>query len=75
MVYPLFSINTFGLYLQVSASLKLYLNFFNMGIIHQKFNETHILLIPKVKILIKITLYKPISLSNVISSLEFHIES
>ena len=40
-----------------------------MGIIPLKFNETHIVLIPKVKNPIKITQHRPISLSNVISRL------
>ena len=40
-----------------------------MGIIPPKFNGTHIVLIPKVKNPTKITEYRPISLSNVISRL------
>lgn len=45
------------------------LDFLNLGIIPPKFNETHIVLIPKIKKPTKITQYRPISLSNVISRL------
>ena len=45
------------------------LDFLNLGIIPPKFNETHIILIPKIKNPTKITQYRPISLSNVISRL------
>ena len=37
------------------------------GIILPKFNETHAVLIPKIKNLTKITQYRPISLSNVLA--------
>ena len=40
-----------------------------MSIIPPKFNETHIILIPKVKNPTKITQYRPINLNNVISRL------
>lgn len=43
------------------------LNFLNHGIILPKFNQTHIVLIPKVKNPTKSTRYRPISLSNVVS--------
>ena len=46
---------------------KCVLDFLNLGIIPPKFNETHITLIPKVKNPRKITEYRPISLSNVVS--------
>ena len=42
------------------------LAFSNSGVIPPKFNETHIVLIPKVKNPTKVTQYRPISLSNVI---------
>ena len=42
------------------------LAFLNSGVIPPKFNETHIVLIPKVKNPTKVTQYRPISLSNVI---------
>lgn len=45
------------------------LAFLNSGVIPSKFNETHIVFIPKVKNPTKITQYRPISLSNVISRL------
>ena len=45
------------------------LAFLNSGVIPPKFNETHIVLIPKVKNPTKVTQYRPISLSNVISRL------
>ena len=48
---------------------KAVLDFLNLGIIPPKFNETHIILIPKIKNLTKITQYRPICLSNVISKL------
>ena len=48
---------------------KAVLDYLNLSIIPLKFNETHIILIPKVKNPTKITQYKPISLSNVISRL------
>ena len=48
---------------------KVVLDYLNLSIIPPKFNETHIILIPKVKNPTKITQYKPISLSNVISRL------
>ena len=41
----------------------------NLGITPPKFNKTHIILIPKIKNPTKITQYKPINLSNVISRL------
>ena len=46
---------------------KTILDFLNLGIIPPKFNETHIVLIPKIKNTTKITQYRPISLCNVIS--------
>lgn len=46
------------------------LDFLNHGIIRPKFNETHIIFIPKIKNLTKITNYRPISLSNVVSRLD-----
>lgn len=46
------------------------LDFLNHGIIRPKFNETHIIFIPKIKNLTKITNYRPISLSNVVSWLD-----
>ena len=46
---------------------KCVLDFLNLGIIPPKFNETHITRIPKVKNPKKITEYRPISLSNVVS--------
>ena len=48
---------------------KAVLDFLNLSIIPPKFNETHIILIPKVRNPTKITQYRPISLSNVISRL------
>ena len=48
---------------------KAVLDFLNLGVIPPKFNDTHIILIPKVKNPTKITQYRPISLSNVISRL------
>ena len=45
------------------------LAFLNSGVIPPKFNETHIVLIPKVNNPTKVTQYRPISLSNVISRL------
>ena len=48
---------------------KTVLDFLNHGIIPPKFNETHIVLIPKVKNPTKITQYRPVSLCNVLSRL------
>ena len=48
---------------------KAILDYLNLSIIPLKFNETYIILIPKVKNATKITQYRPISLSNVISRL------
>ena len=45
------------------------LDFLNHGITPSNFNDTHIVLIPKVKNLHKITKYKTISLCNVIYKL------
>ena len=45
---------------------KAILDYLNLSIIPPKFNETHVILIPKVKNPTKITQYRPISLSNVI---------
>ena len=42
------------------------LDFLNIGISPPKFNETHIVLIPKCKERKKITEYRPISLCNVV---------
>ena len=64
---PLFYQNFWSL--SGESVTKVVLDFLNLGIIPPKFNETHIMLIPKVKNLTKITQYKPISLSNVISRL------
>jgi len=46
---------------------KTVLNFFNHNIIPPKFNETHVVLILKIKNPKKITQYRPISLTNVMS--------
>ena len=43
------------------------LDFLNLGVIPPKFNETHIILVPKVKSPKKIIEYRPTSLSNVVS--------
>lgn len=48
---------------------KTVINFLNRGIIPLKFNETHIVLIPKVKNPQLVTDYRPISLCNVIYKL------
>ena len=48
---------------------KTVLDFLNHGITPLKFNETHIVLIPKIKNPKMITQFRPISLSNVISRL------
>lgn len=48
---------------------KVALNYLNLGITPPKFNETHIILILKIKNPTKITQYRPITLSNVISRL------
>ena len=45
------------------------LDFLNHSIILPKFNETHIIFIPKIKNPTKITHYRPIGLSNVVSRL------
>ena len=45
------------------------LDFLNHGIIPPKFNETHIIFIPKIKNPTKITHYRPTGLSNVVSRL------
>ena len=45
------------------------LDFLNHGTLPPKFNETHIVLIPKVKNPTKITQYRLLSLSNVVSQL------
>ena len=45
---------------------KTVLDFLNLGIIPPKFNETHIVLVPKINDLKRITDYHPISLCNVI---------
>ena len=42
------------------------LDFLNHGIILPKFNETYVVLIPKIKSPTQITQYRPISLSNVV---------
>ena len=41
-------------------------DFLNYGIIPPKFNETHVVLIPKIKNPIQISQYRPINLSNVV---------
>ena len=48
---------------------KAVLDFLNCGVIPPRFNETHIVLIPKVKNPTMVSQYRPISLSNVISRL------
>ena len=48
---------------------KTVLDFLNHGITPPNFNETHVVLIPKIKNPKKITQYRPISLTNVISRL------
>ena len=48
---------------------KAVLDYLNLSIIPPKYNETHIILIPKVKNPTKITQYRLISLSNAISRL------
>lgn len=48
---------------------KAILDFLNFGVVPLKFNETHVILIPKIKNPTKITQYRPINLSNVISRL------
>ena len=45
---------------------KAVLDFLNCGVIPPRFNETHIVLIPKVKNPTMVSQYRPISLSNVI---------
>ena len=45
------------------------LDFLNLGIIPPKFNDTHIVLIPKTKNTKKVTKYRPISLCNVVYKL------
>ena len=48
---------------------KTVLNFFNLGIIPPRFNETHIVLILKNKEPKKVTDYRPVSLCNVVSKI------
>ena len=48
---------------------KTVLDFLNLGIYPPNFNDTHIVLIPKVKELKRITNYCPISLCNVVYNL------
>lgn len=48
---------------------KIVLNFLNLGITPPKFNETHIVLIPKTKNPKKVTEYRPINLCNVVYKL------
>ena len=48
---------------------KTVLDFLNLGIIPPKFNETHIVLIPKTKSPTRVTDFRPISLCNVIYKL------
>lgn len=48
---------------------KTVLDFLNQGISPPAFDDTHIILIPKVKNPTKITHYRPVSLSNVVSRL------
>lgn len=45
------------------------LDFLNLGIAPPNFNETHIILIPKIKNLSHMTNYKPISLCNMMYKL------
>ena len=52
-----------------SVVTKTVLDFLNLGIIPPKFNETHIVLIPKIKDPKRVTDYHPISLCNVIYKL------
>lgn len=71
MVCLLYFINTFGLWLLIVLQI-LYSIFLIMALPPPpppKFNKTHIVLIPKVKNPKKITQYRPISLSNVVSRL------
>ena len=48
---------------------KIVLDFLNHGIIPPNFNITHIVLIPKIKDLKRVTDYRPISLRNVVYKL------
>ena len=48
---------------------KTVLDSLNLGIIPPKFNETHIVLVPKIKDLKKIIEFQPISLCNVVYKL------
>ena len=48
---------------------KTILDFCNFGIIPSKFNETHIVLVPKIKEPKRVTNYYPISLCNVVYKL------
>ena len=48
---------------------KVVLDFLNLGVIPPKYKDTHIILILKVKNPTRITQYRPIHLSNVISKL------
>ena len=52
---------------------KCVLDFLNLGVIPPKFNETHITLILKVKDPKKITKYRPISLSNIVSQIALKV--
>lgn len=52
-----------------SVVTKIVLDFLNFGITLPKFNETHIVLIPKTNNPKKVTEYRPISLCNVIYKL------
>ena len=54
-----------------SLVTKTILDFLNHGIILPKFNETHVVLVPKTKSPKRVTEYRPISLCNVIYKLAF----
>ena len=49
------------------------LDFLNHGIIPSKFNETHVVLNPKIKNPMQINQYRPINLSNVVSRITIKV--
>ena len=59
--------------LMSNCVIKIVLDFLNHGLLLPNFNDTHIVLIPKVKNPTKITQYRPISLSNVVSRLASNV--
>ena len=67
MVCPLFSYQHYWSFVGNYVTHDV-LDFLNHDIVPPKFNETHIVLIHKVKNLKQITQYRPISLSYVIST-------